>query len=162
MAFAELGSIQPQDPWAVPNIILYVLLFIQVLKLFRPVLEKFSWGKTFFGALDKGTEFVKEVAPLVFDIVEAANKKGILENTKPVAFLLRLREEAQKQGIVLSPDLEAKAQLIASAKAAKDHLPNVVPLSEILGSSKAENPEAKQIVKDTLDQLLKVAKKDLS
>lgn len=123
MHLSDLAGLFQSELFSLPNIVLYILLFIQVLKLLRPLLEKFEWGKRLFGAFDKGADFIREFSPLIYDIIEAAQKKGLLKESKSTAFLKLLQAEAQKQGIILTAEQEAKAQLIAAGKAAFDHLP---------------------------------------
>lgn len=97
------------------NVILVALLLIQLLKLFRPFLTKFEWGRKLLAEYDAGKQWVEVHAPLVFDIIEVAQMKGQLKDSKPVEFLIRLRDEAQRQGVSLTPQNEAKAVFIAAA-----------------------------------------------
>ena len=104
-------------------VIMLVILALQAYKLFRPFLLRVEWGRRLVGFFDRGWDFVSTFGPLVYDIIEAAQKKGILKKPKPIEFIERLREEAQKQNVTLTLEQEAAAQLLASGMAAQDHLP---------------------------------------
>jgi hypothetical protein len=126
---------------------LAAILLIQVYKIARPILPKLGISENTLNAADKALGFVYDVVPGIYRAVEALTKKGrIKPEAKWVEFLKLLNEQAVQEGVELTNQARARAELIVKDLAARDHQPGTVAgtIENQLNPSPAPATEASQ------------------
>lgn len=103
---------------------LAAILLIQVYKIARPILPRLGISESALNTADKALGFVYDVVPGIYRAVEALTKKGkIKPEAKWVEFLKLLNEQAVREGVELTNQAQARAELIVKDLAARDHQP---------------------------------------